>query len=191
MFIFNHKLITGLISLLALASVQSSQAGSVTSGVKSSATLSATCTLSAGSMNFGSYNPAVKSNTTANSNISFVCTKNTVVTVNLNGSAANINQQGPAVVTNSVSYAEHNGVQWARYMVGGTSAGALSYNLFQDSGYSQIFGGTNWFSDITGHNQQVVATGASQNITVYGAIAYGQYVNPDNYSDSVPVLLTF
>lgn len=175
---------------LALLS-NSAYAGTTTAGAKATATIGSACTVSAGTLSFGVYNPTLKSNTIATSNISFVCTKNTTVTVNLNDSITDYNAQSPSIVTNSVSYAETNGVQWARYMSGATSGAALSYNLFQDSALSKIFGGTNWFAAITNHNVQVIATGVTQNVPVYGAIAYGQYVIPDNYSDTVPVLLSF
>jgi spore coat protein U-like protein len=186
------KMAYTLAILLVLTGITASaQAGSTSAGTKATATIGSACTVSAGTLNFGQYNPTLKSNTTATSNISFVCTKNTTVTVNLNDSITDYNAQSPSIITNSVSYAETNGVQWARYMSGASHGATLSYNLFQDSALSKIFGGTTWFSDISGHAVQVIATGVTQNVPVYGAVAYGQYVIPDNYSDTVPVLLSF
>jgi spore coat protein U-like protein len=181
-----------LVSLTSLALLSNTAyAGSTTAGAKATATIGSACTVSAGTLNFGTYNPTVSTNTTATSNISFVCTKNTTVTVNLNDSIVNYNTQSPSVINNSVSYAETNGIKWARYMSGATHGATLSYNLFQDNAFSKIFGGTNWFADISGHAVQVISTGVTQNVPVYGAVAYGQYVIPDNYSDTVPILLSF
>lgn len=188
----NKKLLPAKLMALSLLIMSlNAHAGSTTASAKATATIGSACTVSDGTLNFGQYNPTLKSNTTATSNISLVCTKNTTVTVNLNDSIVNYNTQSPSVVTNSVSFAETNGTQWARYMSGATSGATLSYNLFQDNAFSKIFGGTNWFSELASHNVQVIATGVTQNVPVYGALAYGQYVIPDNYSDTVPILLSF
>jgi spore coat protein U-like protein len=186
-----RKIISFLCVLALSQSVFAQTTHSATATTKTSATLSSTCILNSGSLNFGLYNPNNTTNTTASSNITFTCTKGTVVSVNLNDSLVDYNAQSPSKVTNSVSYAETNGVQWARYMSGASSGAALSYNLYQDAAFSKIFGGTNWFVEITNHNVQVVATGSIQSIPVYGAVAHGQYIQPDSYTDIVPIELIY
>jgi spore coat protein U-like protein len=181
-----------LLSFLSLLSLSySAFAGSVNATTKASATLAATCTLGTGSLNFGVYNPNSSSNTVASTTISFICTKGVSATINLNDSVVDYNNQTPSKVSNGASYPETNGVQWARYMSGSTENGTLSYNLFQDASLTKIFGGQDWFAEITNHNVTMIATGSNQTVPVYGVIASGQYVQPDTYIDIVPVVLSF
>ncbi|RAP59344.1 spore coat U domain-containing protein [Oleiagrimonas sp. MCCC 1A03011] len=70
-----------------------------------------------------------------------------------------------------------------------SGAHALSYNLYTSSALATVWGdGSGGTSTVT--NSGVLQVG-SLNLTVYGAIPTGQYVNPGSYADSITVTVTY
>jgi spore coat protein U-like protein len=146
----------GLSAAPALASTQ------VTTSFTVTATVAATCAVSAGPMAFGSYSSLVA--TTSSSIVSVTCTTSTPYTLGLSAGATS----GATVTT--------------RQMKNGALADLLSYGLFTDSGHL-----TN-FATLASAN----GTGAAVPITVYGQIPAGQYVTPSvGYTDSITATVTY
>jgi spore coat protein U-like protein len=128
-----------------------------------SATVQATCSVTATALTFGTYSTAQLDNT---STVSVTCTNTTPYTVGLDAGTAT----GATVTT--------------RKMING--ANTLSYTLYNDSGRTTNWGNTaatNWVSG-TGN-------GSAQALTVYGRIPAAQYVNPVTYNDTITVTVTY
>ena len=143
----------------------------------------ATCSVSASSINFGSYDPTSSAAVTANGSISFTCTNtgngDTVTVMLSTGSSG--------------SYANRT------LVLGGQS---LDYNIYADSGYTAILGngtGGSYYlyacygrgsgspcSTSGGYPSGTTFTGA-----MYGQLPGGQDVSAGTYSDTLTVTLTF
>jgi spore coat protein U-like protein len=134
----------------------------------SEATAAPTCTISATSVNFGSYNVFTGSATDSTG----------TVTINCNGSAHNV-----VVALSKGASATYN----PRTMVKGSEV--LSYNLFQDAARTSIWGdgtgGTATYTDANPANNTNVV------LTVYGRVPAGQDVSAGAYSDTVSAVINF
>ncbi len=126
------------------------------------------CTVSATSVNFGSYNVFNGSDTDSTGTVTYRC----------NGSAHNITiglTQGASASFNQ------------RQMQKG--AEALAYNLFLDAARSTIWGdgtsGTSVYSIGNPPNNTNV------NLTVYGRVTAGQDVSAGTFSDTVTAVINF
>jgi spore coat protein U-like protein len=126
------------------------------------------CTISATSVNFGSYNVFNGSDTDSTGTVTYRC----------NGSAHNITiglTQGASASFNQ------------RQMQKG--AEALTYNLFLDAARSTIWGdgtsGTSVYSIGNPPNNTNV------NLTVYGRVTAGQDVSAGTFSDTVTAVINF
>jgi len=123
---------------------------------------------------------------------------NQAITVNATCNRSRI----PFTVTYTLSVAQgHSGSYNPRYMVSGTTADHLQYNLYTDAARTQIWG------DGTGGSTlpQFTMTGtcqrnggpngrncsASQDDTVYGTIFALQNIAPGDYSDALTVNINF
>jgi spore coat protein U-like protein len=137
---------------------------SATTSFAVTATVQATCTVSATSLAFGSYSGALLSST---STISATCTNTTPYNIGLNAGTAS----GATVANRSMT---------------GPSASLLHYKLFSDSGYTK-----NWGVTIGTDTVAKTGTGAVQAVTVYGQTPAGQYVRPGSYTDTITVTLTY
>lgn len=129
-----------------------------------SATVQATCLVSASPMSFGTYTGAVVNTT---STVSVTCTNTTAYNVGLSAGLAS----GATVTT--------------RQMTGPSSA-VLGYSLFSDSSRSVNWGSTIGTDTVTG-----TGNGSSQALTVYGQTAAGQYVTPGSYTDTITATVTY
>ena len=126
------------------------------------ATVQATCTISATNLAFGNY---AGTQLDASANITVNCTNTTPYNVGLDAGTAT-----GATVN-------------ARKMKSG--ANLLNYALFSNSGRT-----TNWGS-ISAEGVPGTGNGSNQQITVYGRVAAGQSVTPGSYADTVIVTLTY
>ena len=137
--------------------------GNITTTFSVSATVSPTCTLSATLLDFGAYSGALTSGT---STITVTCTSTTPWYVNLS-----------------------NGAQplccWSNNMQGGSGA-YLNYLLYQDPAHTVL-----WQNMVNVNGAPGTGTGTGQTLTVYGAIAAGQFVAPGLYSDTVIATVTY
>jgi spore coat protein U-like protein len=126
------------------------------------ATVQATCTISATTMAFGTYTGVVA---TATSTVSVTCTNTTPYNVGLDPGLST----GATVTTRKMQ----NG------------ANLLAYGLYSDSGHS-----TNW-GNTAGSWVAGTGNGSLQAITVYGQVAAAQFVNPGAYSDTITATVNY
>lgn len=173
-------MVTGMTPLTA-------QAASTSASTKTTAILASSCQVNATNISFGNYNPST-GDSFATGNIALLCTKGASATVGININVANTDIA--AINTKYSVYYASNSQYYVRTMTG-TKGGTLYYNLFQDAGHTQIFGGTNYFHLNSGAFVYITGNGQTQNIPVYGAMGGGQYVTPDTYLDSISVSVTY
>jgi spore coat protein U-like protein len=153
------------VAVLALAfGSTSASAATATATFGVSATVQATCLISASSMAFGTYTGTLSSTSTT---VSVTCTNTTTYNVGLSAGLAT-----GATVT-------------ARKMTGPNSA-LLNYALYQDSAHT-----TNWGQTVNTDTVAGTGDGSAQSITVYGQVAAGQYVEPGAYSDTITATITY
>jgi len=126
------------------------------------------CTISATSVNFGTYNVFNGSNVDSTGTVTYRC----------NGSAHNITvglTQGASATFNPRQL--QNGAE------------ALTYNLFLDASRSTIWGdGTSGTSVHQGGNPP---NNTNVNVTVYGRVWAGQDVSAGAFSDTVTAVINF
>jgi spore coat protein U-like protein len=147
----------GLASRPAVATI-------VTTTYGVSATVQATCLVSATPMAFGAYTGVVANST---STVSVTCTNTTPYNVGLSAGVAT----GATVTT--------------RQMTGPASA-VLSYALFSDAARSVNWGQTIGTDTVTG-----TGNGSAQALTVYGQTAAAQFVAPGGYADTITATVTY
>lgn len=163
--------------LLAIASILvltagSAFAGTATSNMSVSATVSANCTIAAGALAFGAYDPIVANaaaplNGTATINVT--CTNASSTTITLD---QGLNPAGGS--TNAAPL---------RQMASGGSF--LGYGLFQDNAHSITWGNTG------GTGVVYTGTGVAGSVTVFGQVAAAQNVPAGTYNDTVVATITF
>ena len=117
----------GIAFALAIFIQPSMFAGTLTANNKATATLSSACTVQSDNLVFGTINPT--GDTFANGNITTLCTKGTAYKIGIS-----LGSGGTGTSTMKYAYSGY-----VRYMNG--SVDKLAYNIFRDSGYTQIFGG--------------------------------------------------
>jgi spore coat protein U-like protein len=129
-----------------------------------SGSVAANCTVSAGSLGFGTYNTTTAATATA------------TVTVNCsNGASYQVGLGGGSNLNGST-----------RRMAGPAGA-RLSYDLYSNSGRTIAWGdGTALGAKVSG-----TGSGASQGLVVYGRIPAGQLPTPGSYADSVVVTVDY
>jgi len=149
---------------LGLASTPANAVTTVTTTFGVSATVQATCLVSATALAFGTYTGVVANST---STVSVTCTNTTPYNVGLSAGLAT-----GATVT-------------ARKMTGPASA-LLNYSMFSDSSRTVNWGQTVGTDTVAGSGN-----GSAQAITVYGQTAAGQYVAPGAYSDTITATVTY
>jgi len=155
--------------MIALAATSSqAMAGSATANFQVSATVNASCLVSASNVDFGPVTPAGTGTATATGSITSTCSKTTPYSLAISaGSSGSVSD---------------------RKMAGSISGNTdtLAYNLYSDSGATKVWGetaGTNTV-DLTG-------TGVAQTSTIYGKLPLNQYIKPDSYKDNLTVTLTY
>jgi spore coat protein U-like protein len=147
--------------------VNSYAAGSASTSLAVTATVSANCTISTSAVAFGAYDPIVTNASTprdADGAVTVTCTKDAATTVTL-GDGGNVS----------------GGV---RRMTDGTQF--LSYTLYSNSGRTVAWGNTPGTNDVA-HT----GTGTATTLSVYGRIAGAQNVRAGSYSDSVVATVNF
>lgn len=131
------------------------------------ATISASCSVTASNLGFGSYNPLSGSLLTGTSTVTANCTSSTPYTIGLDAGSA----PGATVTTR-------------RMQSGGNE---LNYSLFRDAARSLNWGNTPGVDTVAG-----TGTGGAQAITVYGAVPASQTsLPPASYSDTVTATINF
>jgi spore coat protein U-like protein len=148
-------------------------AGTATSNMSVSASVSNNCTISAGSLAFGAYDPITTNHSSAlngTATLTVNCTQGAAATITLG--------QGSNAASGSTDAAP------LRQLSDGNNH-VLSYALFQDGGHSTAWGN----SSETGASY--TGLGTSSNVSVYGQVTAGQNVPSGTYSDTVVATVTF
>ncbi len=146
-------------------------AGTATSNLNVTATVSSTCSITAGTLAFGAYNPVTGTQVDGTATLSVSCTKGATATVTLG--------QGANAGTGST-----DAVPVRRMKDAGTDF--LGYSLFSDTGRSTTWGNTAG----TGESYTSTSSAASP-LTVYGRITAAQDIPAGSYSDTVVATITF
>lgn len=137
--------------------------------------VAASCMVAADDLNFGAYNPLSESAVTAASDIRVKCTDTTDYNVSLNvGTGAGASYSG-------------------RKMTGITdNTKTLIYNLYTTNGYATVWGdGTGSTAMITGQGNGLVDGVNPDAHTVYGRIEPSQNVLPQDYKDTITVMVEY
>ena len=156
---------------------------------KATATLSASCVISADTLSFGNYNPS-QGDSFSSATIRTKCTKGTSYGIGMIYSNYGIDN------TTKYGFIAIDGNKWINYLTSSTSTDKLKYNIFQDVGLTKIFGNAytannNWAANGSSVSVYKTGTGDEQTTTMYGAMAGGQYIKPGNYSVNVGVGVYF
>jgi spore coat protein U-like protein len=127
----------------------------------------ASCTISTTPVSFGVYDVFSGTATDSTGTITFKCTGNASVTINLNkGTSTTFT---PRVLT--------------------SGSNTINYNLFTDASRGTIWG------DATGGTSNYVNANPANNqnivVTVYGRITSGQDVSAGSYSDTITATINF
>lgn len=164
-----------LATALATGAAGIAHAGTATSDLGVSATVSASCSITTTSaLDFGTYDPAVTHASTdldSTGGISVTCTSGAPVTITLG--------EGVNADTGSTAAAP------LRRMIDGGGTNYLSYSLYSDGGRTAV-----WGNDAT-VDVETTGTGAAEAHTVYGRVAGGQNVPAGTYTDTVVATVTF
>ena len=152
------------IIIAALGLTTSAHAATATASFAVTATVQATCLISATPMAFGTYT-GVQADTT--STISVTCTTSTPYTIGLNAGLAT----GATVTTRRMT---------------GPSAATLAYSLSSDAPRA-----VNWGMTVPTDTVAGTGNGSAQSLTVYGRIAAAQFVAPGAYTDTVIATITY
>lgn len=169
-----------MIALLGLLSANT-YAATTANTTKSTAAITNSCRMFANNVLFGPYNPSADS--FATSTISLQCTKGTSATVGIN-----VSNDTPAA-TKFNKYAVWEGQWYTRSMIKGSDR--LEYHLFQDANHTLVFGGFDFYASTANSTPIVTGNGLLQTVTVYGALAGGQFVPPGIYSENLNVQVRF
>jgi spore coat protein U-like protein len=156
------------------AALLSSYAGTSTSNLSDTTTVSANCTISTATAAFGTYDPVSANASSApdgTGTVTVTCTNGSSATVTLD--------QGANADTGSTDAAPLR-----RLKDSGTNY--LSYSLYSDSARTTVWGNTAG-TGVVAHTGDGMATA----LTVYGWIAAGQNKPAASYSDTVVATVTF
>jgi spore coat protein U-like protein len=165
-------------SLAALGGESKADAATATSNMTVSATVSASCTISAGALAFGAYDPVSTNRVTprdASATLAVACTAGSPAYITLG--------QGTTAASGSTNAAP------LRQMNDGGS-NVLAYDLFSDTTRLVVWGNTG-STTVAGTGLGITPDGTSQNIPVFGRIPAGQNVPAGTYGDTVVATVQF
>lgn len=146
----------------------SAVAGSTSANFQTTATLGASCSVSASDINFGAITPAETGEASANGSVTATCSKGLPV---------------------SIAISAGNSGTFAQRTMGGTGGNTdkLAYNLYTMSNNGSVWGDKTEGTSTIGMN----GTGIAQTKTIYGILALNQYLKPDTYTDNLTVTLSY
>ena len=140
------------------------QAGTASTTFNVTATVLATCGVSATNVAFGNYGSG---QVDATGTISVSCTNLAAYTVELDAGTG-------------------SGATIASRRMTGPSNQTLAYTLYHDAARSLLWGTTSGLQSVVG-----IGNGAAQALTVYGRIPSAQYPGAGSYSDTITVTVTY
>lgn len=169
---FARRTLSTLLVLAAVARLAgSAAAGTATDNLGVTATVSNSCTITGGTLAFGTYDTISGAEVSGSGSISVACTKGASATITLG--------QGQNADTGSTDASPLR-----RMSDGGSNF--LKYSLFTDSGHTTVWGNT------AGTGKSYTATSSTAAAqTVFGSISSSQDVPAGSYSDSVVATVTF
>jgi spore coat protein U-like protein len=133
----------------------------------------AVCTVSTSGVAFGSFNPLPGLSADTNGTIAVTCT----------GAVSDTATYTIAITSGLGSFS-------ARKMLAG--GGSLTYNLYKDSGCTQVWGDGTGSSSTVSDSVTLTSSSLTTNYVVYSRIAGGQRMTKSNvYSDSLLVTVTY
>ncbi len=142
----------------------SARAATATTTFQVTATVAATCLITATNLSFGAYSGVLVN---ATSTVTVTCTNTTPYNVGLNAGTA------PAATVTT------------RKMTG-PAAALLAYSLSQDAAHT-----INWGNTVGTDTETGSGNGSAQALTVFGQVAGGQFVTPGAYVDTITATITF
>lgn len=156
-----------LLSALVLAALPLRAAATdLTSTFNVTATVLASCTLSAGNVAFGNYS---STQLDATGTLSVTCTTGAAYVIGLDAGSGS----GATVATRRMTHSTN-------------SAQTLAYSLYRDASRALVWGTTAGVNLYAG-----VGTGSTQSVTIYGRVAGAQYVEAGAYTDTVTATITY
>ena len=156
---------TVVLGIIALSMVpMPAEAATATTTFAVTATVVATCLVSATPLGFGNYTGVVDP---ASSTVTVTCTNTTPYNVGLSAGLAT----GATVTTRKMT---------------GPAAALLGYELFSNAGHT-----TNWGLTIGTDTVAGTGNGAAQPITIFGQIPAAEFVAPGAYADTITATVTF
>ena len=163
------RTVLSLIVLTAMVVAAPAFAGSATSNLSVTASVSAVCTITTSVVAFGAYDPVVTNATTdltGAGSVNVACTKGTPATIDL-GVGSNLSGG-------------------SRRMSSGSDF--LNYALYKDAARTQV-----WGSGMTGGStaSYTSATKASTSVPVYGTVPQAQDVTVGSYTDTVLATINY
>jgi len=172
----NHKFlrVTAACILTALAAAgltPAAQASTSTTTFLVQITLTSSCSISASTLNFGSAVGLLTSAVNGSTTVAVTCSNSTPYNVGLDA----------GTVTGSTVAAR---------LMAGTTAGntgtTMSFELYQDSGRSTVWGNTVGTNTVSG-----TGNGSAQSITVYGQVPTQTTPKPDTYQTTITATVTY
>ncbi len=154
--------------LMSVTYAGTASASTQTGSITVSANVVGSCTVTGAAFPFGPYaNSAIATSVT--NGVSATCTNGEAYTVTFNNGTG-------------------SGANYTKRVMTGTVAGStLVYELYKDSGHTQILGdGTNSTYTLTG-----TGNGTAQTYTIYGTMAASQGLTAGTYSDTVTITITY
>ena len=162
---FAKSIAASLAALLVLAP-SAAFAGSDTDSFQVTATVLASCDVTASNLTFGNYNPVTASHLDAATTLSVTCTNGTAYNVGLSlGSGT-----GASTTT--------------RYMKQGSDQ--LGYALYRNAGRTQLWGTNTGTDTLAG-----TGTGSAATIDVFGRVPMQQAAPAGGYSDTIVVTVSW
>ena len=165
---------SGIVVLLLLCAMAAARAATATGSLTVQITVTASCTISAATLNFGTLGgtAVIASATNASANVSVTCTSGSPYSIGMdNGANASGSQ---------------------RRMKSGTNF--LNYNLYVDSGLTNAWTTASSSTTCSTANSCYLGTGSgsTQTVPVYGRMpAVGSAPPPGTYSDTVTMTITY
>jgi len=159
----------GAVGALMLCMATNAHAGSTSTSLALSASVSNNCTISTSAVGFGSYDPVVVNASAAldgTGTVSIACTKGATTTIGLD-LGSNASGSTRRLTDGSSNY--------------------LTYELYQDSGRSTVWGnaGSGLFTPVAAPSK------ASRSFAAYGRVAGSQDVPAGTFTDTVTATVNF
>ncbi|MCP3102321.1 fruiting body spore coat protein U [Myxococcus sp. K15C18031901] len=160
----------------ALLATSSAHAATATANLTVTATVGSACSISSGTLNFGTYDPIIVNSSLG---VDLLGSGSLTVQCTLLGSAVITLGQGSNAGTGSTDAVP------LRRMKNTTSNNFLNYYLYQDVTRLVVWGNT------AGSGLPYLGTGLPVPVLVYGTVPKGQNVPSGTYNDTVVATLTF